>query len=130
MADKSHVGMGHQQCLICGTKHDEAVLLDKRLRKTLTRDMLTGNDSCPECSGRLKEGYIALLGVDPERSVPDGNTLRPENAHRTGDLLWIKKDIAKNMFNMKSVDTPFMFIEPEGIKQLTKMAEAANAQDN
>lgn len=36
--ERSYVGMGYALCPVCGTKHDEVVLLDKRLRDSLPRE--------------------------------------------------------------------------------------------
>ena len=117
--DKSYVGMGHKLCPICGTKHDEVVLLDKRLRETLTRDMMMGYELCPEHAA-MSDEYVALVEVtcDPNRY---------EDAEFTGRTAHVRWAVADDMFSVDmSRAHPFVFVEPEVMNQLVRIPQAGD----
>lgn len=66
---KSHVGMGHDECPICGAKHNEAVLLNTHLRNTLNPTQTIGISECPECATKINDDYVALVAIDESRST-------------------------------------------------------------
>lgn len=69
MNDKSHVSMEERVCLVCGNPFDTgAILLDKRLRQSMAHRTVTGWGLCPEHEQMFKDGYVALVECDPERS--------------------------------------------------------------
>lgn len=118
-SDKSYVGMGHEVCRVCGAKHNEVVLLDKRLRNTLTRDMTTGMSLCPDCESKTEE-YIALVGVS--NTVSGRDTLKQEEAVRTGEIAHIRREVADRIFNVPlSRDLPMVFVDNEVINHLKKL---------
>ncbi len=116
--EKSHVGMGHQICPVCGTKHDEVVLLDRMLKKTLTRDMTIGMSLCPECKSKSEE-YLALVGVSNKGG---GSKLKQEDAIRTGELVHIRRTVADKLFNTPlDKNLPMVFVDSEVINHLKEM---------
>jgi hypothetical protein len=120
--EKSYVGMGHEVCLVCGTKHNEAVLLDRRLSNTLTRDMVTGNSLCDKCQA-LSEEYIAMVGVS---NTGERRILKPEEAVRTGDIVHIRREAAARIFNTElDKDLPMVFVDTEVINRLKEMHNQA-----
>jgi uncharacterized protein (UPF0212 family) len=116
--EKSHVGMGHEVCPVCGTNHNEVVLLDRRLRKTLTSDITTGMSLCPECKSKSAE-YLALVGVS---NTGVSSKLNPQDAIRTGELVHIRRTVAKRIFNIPLDDKlPMAFVDSEVINHLKKL---------
>lgn len=122
MLEKSHVGMGHNVCPICGAKHNEVVLLDTRLRPTLTTNEHLGYKLCPDCAGRTGE-YIALVAAT---TMVKAETVKMEDARRTGEIAWVRRTVAARIFNIRMPDDlPFTFCDPEVVTILKqKMAEA------
>lgn len=53
---KSYVGSGFSLCPVCGIKHDEVVLLDKRLSNSLERENFMGWAMCQEHERLRSEG--------------------------------------------------------------------------
>lgn len=124
MEDKSHVGLGHQVCPICGDKHDEVVLLDKRLRNTLTRDMTIGVSLCPKHESMSKE-YVALVGVS---NTGTSRKLNPEDAIRTGEVAHLRWEVADRMFSVPmDRKQPVVFVDSAVIAHLTDLKEGASA---
>ena len=123
--EKSHVGMGHEVCPICGTKHDEVVLLDKRLLNTLTRDMVTGMSLCTSCKDKTEE-YLALVGVS---NTSTGSKLKQEDAIRTGELVHIRRTVAARIFSIPLDNKlPMAFVDSEVINHLKKLQEESHEQ--
>ena len=119
MTDKSHVGMGFSVCPICGTKHDEVVLLDKHLQKTLERDNFMGYELCPEHAAMSVE-YIALVECD---NTGVGKSLKSADANRTGQFAHVRRTAAKNILNVElPSDLPFVFAEVGVIETLKEIA--------
>lgn len=108
MSDKSHVGMGHKVCPVCGIKHDEVILLDKRLKETLSRDMHMGYALCPEHAEENKT-YLFLIEI--------------ENDMFTGRNARIKWEVAKQIFIKEIADNPhgFAFCGPDMLPKLEAM---------
>jgi hypothetical protein len=110
MSDKSYVGMGHHICPVCGEKHDEVVLLDKRLRESLTKDEFMGYELCLIHSENSDE-YLYMIVVD--------------NDQFTGDNIQIRREAFKHLFNTSvKQEQKFVFTEPEVLKRLQKMNDA------
>jgi hypothetical protein len=119
---KSFVTLEQHQCAVCGVAFDTgAILLDKRLNDRFEHKTLTGVSLCPEHKKRYDEGYVALIEVDPEQSVADGSKMTPENAHRTGTIAHVKRDVYAKAFNIPVPDGPMAFCEPEVIKYLESL---------
>ena len=119
--EKSHVGMGRSVCPVCLQEHDEVVLLDTKLRKTLTRHEFSGWAMCPEHQAKKDEGYVALVEVS--------NTTQPTlaNAKRTGNLAHVRSSVWEHLFNVPIPEQGFGFIEGGVIEKLQeKMKEAEN----
>lgn len=62
MSDKDYAGM--ETCWVCGNDTG-ALLLDKRLRKTLPRHAVTGS-LCPNCQGVIDQGGLLVLISEKE----------------------------------------------------------------
>jgi len=119
--EKSYVGMGHEVCPVCGNKHTESVLIDRRLKNTLTRDMTIGMSLCPECKSKSEE-YLALVGVSNKGDGSAGSKLKQEDAIRTGELVHIRRTVADKLFNVPfDKKLPMVFVDSEVINHLKEM---------
>jgi hypothetical protein len=128
MTEKSHVSMEQHVCLVCGAKfYTGVILLDGRLRATLEMYTITGWGLCLEHQTLFDKGFVALVEIDPARSgtpLP-GDRLRPTQAHRTGTVLYMRREAFAQIFDA-SDDTqlPFVFVEIGAIEELQSLMEA------
>lgn len=110
---KSHVAMGHYECPVCLKKHNESVLLDKRLKDSFEeKEYLLGYDLCPEHQKLYEDGYIALIEVD-------------ENKLRTGCIAHLRKTVFDQMFDIKT-NSPVVLCEQAVIDQLKEQTQNEN----
>jgi hypothetical protein len=133
MSDKSYVSMEQLKCRVCGHDFDSGVILmDRRLRERFERHTLTGWGFCPECQKNIDDGFMALIGVDEKQSVVQpGDTIKPENAHRTGNIAWIRIEAAKRIFGEDATQHgPMAFCEDEVIKVLKQRMEQADESEH
>ena len=125
MNDKSHVSMEKHVCLVCGVSFDTgAILLDKRLRASMERHTATGWGLCPEHQKLSDDGFVALVECDPQRSraAAGAARMKPDQAHRTGRLAHLKREVFADVFNVPIEDKqPCVFVEPGVIEQLQAM---------
>lgn len=120
--DKSYVTMEHKVCPACGKEFETgALLLDKGLRDRFDKETVTGWGLCPEDALKVTEGYVILVGA----TAPEGkNRLQVDEAERTGDLMYLRREVAEDMFNIPKVPD-MVFVDPEVVTMLTKMAAEA-----
>ena len=125
MNDKSHVFLEQHVCLVCGARFDTgAILLDKRLRASMERHTATGWGLCPEHQKLSDDGFVALVECDPQRSraAAGAARMKPDQAHRTGRLAHLKREVFADVFNVPIEDMqPCVFVEPGVIEQLQAM---------
>lgn len=130
MNDKSHVSLEQRVCLACGSPFDAGnILLDKRLRQSMAHHTVTGWGLCPEHERLFKEGFIALVECDPQRSggVPSSGSIDPEQAYRTGRLAHMRREVFVKVFNVPvSAQQPCVFVEPEVFDHLQAMIALAS----
>ena len=84
---KSHVGLGYKSCPICGVEHSEVVLLDTRMRDTLSHRQLIDIALCPEHAAKVEE-YAALVAIDMTKST---QPYKPATVWRTGEYVHIRR---------------------------------------
>ena len=122
MTEKSHVGMGQEYCPVCLEKTDEVVLLDKRLRNSLTNENFMGFKMCHEHKRLYAEKYIAMVCIDEDKS-PRPFSLT--TAVRTGTIMHIRKEVYEKMFDIPAPENDFniAFCEEELATKLQKMQE-------
>jgi hypothetical protein len=126
--DKSYVSMEVHQCDVCAIAFETgAILLDRRLRPSMERTTLTGHGLCPACEAKHKEGYLALVVVanDPAERTP---ILRRDEARPAGEVIHIKREAAKRVFNVpeETINRRFIYIDAEAAAALKAMAEEAS----
>lgn len=94
MTKKSCVGMSYKLCPACLDRHDETVLIDRRLKDSLDYDNFTGWAMCP-VHEKMREKYVIL--VECETAPAGDNPL--VSAKRTGQLAFVKRDVWEGVFN-------------------------------
>lgn len=118
------------KCPIC-TKDFQtgALLLRKHLLKpgheSHDREVpVTGWEICPEDRQKIADGFFPMIVIDPNRSemMPNGN-ISLEGAYRTGEILYLKKEVAERILNVEVV-TSFSFIDEAGAEKIKNMANS------
>lgn len=133
MMGKSYVTMEQQRCLVCGQDFDTgALLLDRRLRDRFERTTLTGMGLCAEHQELYDKGYVALVGIDPEKSGKHGDTLHFDAAYRTGRVAHLRFEVWERMLNRPLAQKdrkplPMVFVDDEVITLLGKRNEEAES---
>lgn len=127
--DTNFVALGKHVCPVCGQLHDSGeVLIHKRLMNIKPEQAVTGQSLCPEHKRLFDEGYLALVGVDESKSGPKKDTLRPEDAYRTGWVMHIQRHVAKRLFNVELPESlPMCFVAQGVIDMLEKQAKEQGA---
>ena len=121
---KSHVGLGYNVCPICYQKHNEVVLLDKRLKNSLERDNFLGFEICPEHKAMEKE-YVGLVVVKNDISVAK---LTPKNAEPTGNYAMLRREAAKHLLKIDASKLPLFYIDQTVFNMLIDMEKQANEE--
>jgi hypothetical protein len=122
--DKSYVALERNVCTVCGKEFDTGnLLLDRRLRNRFDMHTLTGWGLCPDHQKLYDDGYIALVGVDPSKSGPHNETMKPEDAYRTGEVAHVRFHVFEGMFSTKIEERdghklPMVFVEQAVIDKL------------
>lgn len=130
MTEKSFVSMEQFACQACCTPYDSGnLLIDKRLKYRFEQYTVTAmHGLCPACKAKNDEGYIALVETTSV-PIPGQNTIKAEEAHRTGRLLHIRRSAAAQIFDVppETLNSPVIMIEPEVTDMLIKMMKEAEA---
>ena len=127
MNDKSHVSMEQKICPICGVQHEHdcGVLLDKRLKQSMERFTTTGYGLCEEHSKLHQDGFIALVVIDESKSEFENGNLKPDKAFRTGEVLHLKREVAKDIFSdFEHVEMEFIYIDSEAANKIKGMVQS------
>jgi len=120
MPNKSYVTMEQKICPVCGKQFDTgAILLDQRLRDRFDHDTVTGLYICPEDQSKIDKGYIPLVVVDEQKSGGPKHLLKPSDAYRTGEILYMKKEAAAEVFNIQI--SKFAYIDEETARKIKDM---------
>lgn len=108
---KSHVSMAAKKCPVCDKVEESGeILLDRRIQDSLDPVTVTGMGLCKE---HTKEGFVCLIIVDAAKSTD-------ESVFRTGELVYIKEEAAKEIFNKPIDGWSFAPIEvAEKLKEMT-----------
>ena len=126
MSEKSHVSMEMAMCPVCCNKHSTGILFHKRLKPVLERETVTHWDLCPNCKKLKDDGYIALVGIDPDRSE---SPYTPKSVWRTGEVAHLRSHVFYSMFGDEDIKVlafcPASVIEQ--LKQASAEAEAIRA---
>lgn len=120
---KNYVGVGYEVCPVCGSRHGEAVLIDKRLKESLEPDNFLGFNLCPEHK-KMEAEYLALVVVT---YVPERVSFREQfnGAKRTGEVIHMRRTLAADFFNVDTSKVPMLWIDPEAAALIKDMQEEA-----
>jgi len=119
--EKSYVSLEKKICAICGNEFEtNAILMDRRLKNSMEHYTVTGMGHCKDCQAKIDDNYIAFVEVN--NILSHGDTLKNENANRTGQIVWVKKHVVDEIFSTKTT-TPMVFTEPDVIKYLTNLLD-------
>jgi hypothetical protein len=132
--EKSYVTMITNLCLVCGCQFDTGELaIDRRLRPKFDMHTIMGMGLCPEHEKLYKDGFIALVEIDPEKTTREHTgSIKPENAHRTGPIAHIRGTVWEHIFDSKlpmgdsGLMRPAVFVEPGVIEMLAEKQQAAS----
>lgn len=106
----SYVAMEKAVCPLCGVVHDSGAILLHRQLRDIPDDLGPSTvQLCDECDANVEAGYIGLVEI-VEPNV--GETLKWDNAYRTGHIIFLRKEKAEEVFDME-IKSPFIFaVEP------------------
>lgn len=130
-SDKSYVTLAQRVCQVCGNTYDTGeLLLDKRLRKKFDMHTTVGMGLCPACEKLHNDGYVALVGVDARKSTITGGTITPENAHRTGHVAHMKREVFTGMFNLDEEPGVMVFVDQAVMEMLQEKVKTAEGGED
>ena len=109
--------MSNKICIVTGKKYqDGAIILDSRMKPSLEKDTVTGYGISPEIEQKINSGYIVLVEVDMSKSgVSLTDTINPENAYRTGSVMYVKKNRFGLFFNVDPPEGKIAYVPKEVI---------------
>lgn len=112
----SYVKMEQRMCPVCGKRHEcGGLLLHTQLKDIPDDKTVTGYDLCPEHQTLFDDGYIAFVEVS---NAHKRETLKMEDANRTGQVVHVRRTAASWMFSGIPEDLPMVFVEPEVVNFL------------
>lgn len=122
---KNYVAVGKLLCPVCGQLHGSGAILFHTRLGNIPEPAVMGQGLCPEHQRLFDAGYLALVGVDASKSVcSGGGTLTQENAHRTGAIVHIRREVFTRLLKGITVpdSTPMCFVDEAVISALTDRA--------
>ena len=126
------VALTHLACPICLCNSESTIALNTKLNKKSADNVreLHGKTValgkvCDDCQKMLDDGFIALVEVDETKSnISKGTTetLKQENAYRTGNMAWLKQYVANQIFNTE-LKTNMVFVQQGVIDAINAMVD-------
>ena len=82
-------------CPVCNEEHSHncGILLNRRLKEI--KHTLSGYGMCEEHDNMIKDGFIFLIEIDPDKSTSKDGSVQLEDAYRTGVYCGVKIDTSK-----------------------------------
>jgi hypothetical protein len=80
---------------------------------------------CPTHRQLKERNLIALVEVDPSKSMALMDEMRPENAHRTGLVVYLSRSIYNTIFQGEPPDNGVAFVSPDVIAILQKIKQGS-----
>jgi len=120
----NYVTMEYKQCPVCGTlhTHDCGVLIDMKMRDIEPNHegkVVTGLGYCKKHQKLADDDFVTLVECD---NTHGNDTLKMEDANRTGNVGHIKRHIFNDIFD---VDLPsnqdFLFADSEVLDMIQAM---------
>ena len=126
---KSYVSMEQKICPVTGTVFEtDAILLDKKLKAVHDKYTITGMQIKPEVEKMIKDGYLPIVEIDPDKS--DMDNLNPNTAYKTGNVAYLRREVAEELLGIK--DAPqFVYGDAGLFERLSAMqAQEITEEDN
>lgn len=119
------VALEQRQCIICDKLYETGnLLMDRQLRNIFeNKYACTGFGVCPEHQKYIADGYVICLEVGNKPSE-NGEVMKPEEAYRTGNLCFIRKEAACEIFNTL-IESPVVYLEVGVIEKLKSIFKDA-----
>ena len=123
--DGQFVALEQRQCVVCGKLYETGnLLMDTRFRNDFeNRHACTGLGMCPEHQKYVDDGYVICLEVSNQPGE-NGDVMRPEEAERTGNICFIKKEAANEIFDMP-IGSPVVYFQIGVIEKLKSIFKDA-----
>lgn len=127
--DNWAVGLVHEICPTCGEKHNQSILIPKKLTKATKKKIEDVNHKaigishgvCNKCKETyIDKGYICLIEIDPEKS----DTRRRETIFYTGRTAWIRKNVLEQLINEVSkfiIEDSYVYLDIGTFTQITNI---------
>lgn len=128
MTEKEYVSMEAKICPVCGKTHNRGcgILMDRRLKKSLDPQTVTGYALCEEHQRLQEEGYVFVVGVDEKKSSASPNgSLSLENAYRTGRIASVRKEAFNMIFQNVPPEGGMVFADNDVLDHLEKLMTQA-----
>lgn len=117
LSEKHGVNPSMSICFFCGKEKNEIVLPGKlKGDKEAPRQGVWNYEPCESCKKYMKEGVLVAV-------VKDGSD--PKNPYRTGRMLVIKDEDARNIFNVDPKRVRFFFLEESAATQVFNHQKAS-----
>lgn len=111
---KSHITVEQHICVVCAEPYDTgSLLLDKYMRDKFEQNTITGWGMCEEHAKLKKDNYVALVGIDEQKSgvFSKSRTVDPTDVHRLGTYIHIKSEMFEDIFDVALPETMVAFID-------------------
>ena len=122
MSEKSFVSQSVAVCPVCTKEHATGILCNQRLRNTLEPKTVTGWEMCPEHRKMKDDGFIALVGIDPDKSDA-GLTL--SGVWRIGMFAHLRESVWPSIFNVPPPTKKLCFVGKDVLELLEKIPQEA-----
>jgi len=108
----SYVAKAKKQCPVCLDIHESGeILIHKRLKDIPEEKTVTGLELCKEHEKLYNADYLALVVINTDSYQ---NSVAPEDADYTGQILHIKYEVFNNLMKTPvDIDTPMVYIDVE-----------------
>jgi hypothetical protein len=125
--------MEQKMCPVCGKEWDTgSILLHRRLVQKFEPRTVTGYGMCPEHQQLFDLGYVAVVGIDEEKSsnTHRGHKLKMEDVWRTGRIAHVRREVYARMFNVEIPDDLPMVWGDDAVLDLLEKAQKTVERDN
>jgi len=116
-------------CPICGRLSKEDKVLSKRMSELPEGQKVNHYELCPLHKEKFKQGYIALIVINEERSVKtDSGNISINGAFRTGEYIHMQRKYFDALFDssVNNSNSEITFINEETAKLVKKKIRENN----
>lgn len=122
---KHNVALEAKICIITGEKYStDSILVNKQPTNKgpgiNEGELITGYGISPKAQKKLDKGYVALVGINEEKSKEKKGKVKFEDAYRTGKLMYIKGN-ALEVLGIENNGHQIMFVGEKILKQIQEL---------